>query len=333
MKTAALIVSGGIAQEITPPVLRIIEAAGADIDWDRHDIIVGPEGPIDGMLEPAISAVREHGVALKTKLIAPNGWGPRGSLNVTMRQRLDQYAGVYVIKSIAGLSSRFPELDLVLIRENTEDIYKSIEHEVVDGVVESIKIVTEKASERIARFAFFTAKYLGRKKVTFIHKANIMKMSDGLFMNTVRRVAAEHPEFEYEETIVDAACMKLVLNPYQFDVMLMGNLYGAILSNLCNGLTGGISSSMGIHIGDDTRIYESTHGDAAHLVGTGLANPLPLLIPAIDMLRWVKETEAADAIHSALEAVLEQGSVLTQDLGGTATTEEVADAIIRNLDT
>lgn len=331
MTAVALIVSGGIAQEITPHVLRIVEAAGADVTWDRHDVIIGDEVPPPSILDPSIAAVQRHGVGLKTKLVAPSGWGARGSLNVELRQRLDHYAGVYEVKSLKGLSSRYPDLDLVLIRENTEDIYKLIEHEVVDGVVESIKIVTERASERIARFAFFTARYLGRKKVTFIHKANIMKMSDGLFMETVRRVAEEHPEFEYEETIVDAACMKLILNPYQFDVMLMGNLYGAILSNLCNGLTGGISSSMGIHIGDDTRLYESTHGDAAHLVGTGLANPLPLLIPAIDMLRWIKQPEAAEAIHNAVENVLVEGKSLTGDLGGTATTAEMADAIIDQL--
>lgn len=331
MTDVALIVSGGIAQEITPPVLRIISAAGANVKWDRHDIILADDSPPADILDPAIEAVKRHKVALKTKLVPPAGWGPRGSLNVELRQRLDLFAGVYEARSVRGLSTRFPDLDLVLIRENTEGIYRSIEHEVADGVIESIKIVTEQASERIARFAFFTAKYLGRKKVTFIHKANIMKMSDGLFMETVRRVADEYPEFEYEETIVDAACMKLILNPYQFDVMLMGNLYGAILSNLCNGLTGGIASSMGINISDDYRIYESTHGDAPHLVGTGTANPLPLLIPAIDMLRWIDEKPAADAIQSATEAVLVDGSTVTGDLGGSASTEEMADAIIAAL--
>jgi isocitrate dehydrogenase (NAD+) len=229
---------------------------------------------------------------------------------------------------VPGIPTRFPGVDLLLIREITEDIYKGIEHEIVPGVVESLKVVTRDACERITRFAYGILREQGRRHLTFVHKANIMKMSDGLFLATVRRLAAEHPDVGYRELIVDAACMQLVLDPTPFDVLLMGNHYGDILSNLGSGLAGGISGAHAINVGDRFRVYEAVHGEAPHLEGTGRANPLPLLSPAIALLRDLDLTAAADRIAAALTRVLEEGRVRTPDLGGRAGTRELTDAII-----
>jgi len=326
----ALIVGSGINQEITPEVQRVIEAAGVTIRWNRVDV-VGPDyATAAAQLEEAAAAVEAAGLGLKTRLMTPTG-GPVGAssnLNVALRRRLGLFAGVRAIRSLPGVSTRFPDLDLLIIRENSEDIYKGIEHEIVPGVIESIKVVTREASERIARFAFETALYLERSHLAFIHKANIMKLSDGLFLSVVQEVAEEYPQVPLRTVIVDAACMQLVLDPYQFDVLLMGNLYGDVLSSLCNGLTGGISSSLGIDIGDGVRIYEAVHGDAPQLDGLGLANPLPLLTPVVDLLHYIDEATAAERIGAAIETVTVSGSVLTGDLGGTASTVEMTDAII-----
>ena len=326
----ALIVGSDINQEITPEVLRVVTAAGVDIDWHRVDV-VGPD--YEGarrQLEDAATTVEDLGIALKTRLLTPGG-GPDGitaNLNVLLRQRLELYAGVRAVRSLPGVSHRFPDLDLIIVRENSEGIYKGLEHEIVPGVVESIKVVTQAGSERIARFAFETARFLNRKKVTVVHKANIMKLSDGLFLQTARDVSADYPQLDFGEVIVDAACMQLVLDPYRFDVMLMGNLYGDVLSSLCNGITGGISSSLGIDIGDRSRVYEAIHGDAPELVGLGVANPLPLLTPMVDLLHFLDEDAAADSIHNAIETVTAAGVHVTRDLGGTASTDQMADAII-----
>lgn len=329
----ALIVGGGINQEITPEVLRVIDAAGVTVAWNRVDVDAGDYPGAIAQLQEAAGAVRGAGLALKTRLLTPPG-GPTDSsnnLNVLLRRELGLYAGVRAVRSLPGVSTRFPDLDLLIIRENSEDIYKGIEHEIVPGVIESIKVVTKDASERIARFAFETAQYLEREHVTFVHKANIMKKSDGLFLDTVRTVAADYPGLPLRTVIVDAACMQLVLDPYQFDVLLMGNLYGDILSSLGNGLTGGVSSSLGIDIGDDVRIYEAIHGDAAELVGRGVANPLPLLTPAVELLHYMEESAAADRIAAAIETVTVAGRTVTGDIGGTASTAEMTDAIIEAL--
>ncbi len=326
----ALVVGSGINQEITPEVARVIAAAGVDIDWHRVDVVGPSYEDAYEQLGNAISKIGELGIALKTRLLTPAG-GPEdmtANLNVLLRQKLELYAGVRAVRSLPGVSHRFPDLDLIIVRENSEGIYKGLEHEIVPGVVESIKVVTRAGSERIARFAFETARFLNRKKVTVVHKANIMKLSDGLFLQTARDVAVDYPELDFGEVIVDAACMQLVLDPYRFDVMLMGNLYGDVLSSLCNGITGGISSSLGIDIGDQSRVYEAIHGDAPELVGRGVANPLPLLTPAVDLLHFLNEDSAADLIHNAIEKVTQAGKHLTGDLGGTATTAEMADAII-----
>jgi isocitrate dehydrogenase (NAD+) len=247
---------------------------------------------------------------------------------VLLRRRLGLYAGVFPIRPLPGIATRFPGIDLLLVRETTEDIYKGIEHEIVPGVVESLKVVTREACERVTRFAYATLRERGRRHLTFVHKANIMKMSDGLFLATVRRLAAENPDIGYREMIVDAACMQLVLDPYPFDVLLMGNHYGDILANLCSGLAGGISGAHAINVGDRYRVYEAVHGDAPHLEGTGRANPLPLLSPAIALLRDTGEAPAAQRIAAAVTRVLEERASLTPDLGGRATAREMAEAIV-----
>lgn len=330
----ALLVGAGINQEITPEVLRVVDAAGVDINWHRFDIVGEDYREARAELNRAIAAVEEIGLALKTRLLTPSGSPANVShnLNVALRRELQLFAGVRAIRSLPGVSWRYPDLDLLIVRENSEGIYKGLEHEIVPGVVESIKVVTKDASERIARFAFETATYLERGHVTFIHKANIMKRSDGLFLETVREVASEYPQFGFRDVIVDAACMQLVLDPYQFDVLLMGNLYGDVLSSLCNGLTGGISSSLGIDIGDKARVYEAIHGDAVGLIGKGIANPLPLLTPAVDLLHYIREDKAAERIHAAIETVTLAGEHVTGDLGGSATTVQMTDAIIAALE-
>lgn len=339
MSAVTLVVGGSVAPELVPPVLELLEAAGAEVDWRRVDLpesaFAGPGDP----LEAAIAAIRETGLALKTKLLGAEGSdratglaGVRGNPNVQLRQRLGLFAGVRPIRPLRGLPTRYPELDLILVRENTEDIYKGIEHVIVPGVVQSLKVVTRAACERIARFTFDLVERLDRKAVTFIHKGNIMKQSDGLFMRTVKEVAARHPNITYREMIVDAACMQLVLDPEQFDVLLMGNLYGDILSNLGTGLAGGISGAFGVNVGDDCRVYEAIHGEARHLEGSGRANPLPVISPAMELLRHLGQSQVADRLLAAVENVLTDGETVTPDLGGSATAVEMCGAIAAALD-
>ncbi|MDX1383375.1 MAG: isocitrate/isopropylmalate family dehydrogenase [Thermoanaerobaculia bacterium] len=335
MTRVALLVGGGIGAEIVTPVLEVVSAAGADVDWQRVDLPIRDAGELESSLEAAVDAVKDCGVGLKTRLFAPTEpVTPRGDVsgthnpNVLLRQRLGLYAGVVPIRPLPGAKTRYPGVDLVLIRENTEDIYTGIEHEIVPGVVESLKVVTRAACERLARFAYRAIRTLGRRHLSFVHKANIMKMTDGLFLDVVREVAKEHPDVGYREVIVDAACMQLVLDPLQFDVLLTGNLYGDLLSNLGSGLAGGISGAHSINIGDELRVYEAVHGDAEHLTGRGIANPLPLLSPTLALLRHLGEDRASQRIERAVERVLVAGSPVTPDLGGTATTGEMAAGLI-----
>ncbi len=335
MRRVALIVGSGISAELVPSVLEIIEAAGVAIDWLRVDVPRLDPDDMKGPLAEAVEAVESCGVGLKTRLFAASSIGsPEGSRNpnVLLRRRLGLYAGLFSIRPIEGIPTRYPGIDLLLVRENTEDIYKGIEHEIVDGVVESLKVVTREASERIARFAFDAVESLGRRHVTFIHKANIMKMSDGLFLDATRGVAAQHPEVGYREMIVDAACMQMVLDPYQFDVLLAGNLYGDILSNVGSGLAGGVSSVSSVSIGDRTRVYEAIHGHAPDLEGTGLANPLPILTPALGLLRHLGEESAAERVEDAVRDQLLSDSDRTPDLGGEASTREMVDGILNSLE-
>jgi isocitrate dehydrogenase (NAD+) len=334
----ALLVGGSVGSEIVPPVLDVLAAAGARIEWERVDVAAASAQSSDSHLDDAVAAAERCGLALKTRFIPPpiegdtsDAPGPRNP-NVLLRTRLGLFAGIRPVKPLPGLPTRYPGLDLILVRENTEDIYKGIEHEIVPGVVESLKVVTRTACERIARFAFEVARTERRKHLTFVHKGNIMKMSDGLFLRTVRAVAEQHAEIGYREMIVDAACMQLVLQPEQFDVILSGNLYGDILSNLGSGLAGGISGAHSINVGDRYRVFEAIHGDAPHLVGTGKANPLPFLSPALALLRHLGQDDTAARIHAAIGRVLTARNHLTPDLGGTATARQMANAITAALE-
>jgi isocitrate dehydrogenase (NAD+) len=253
------------------------------------------------------------------------------SSNVRLRKELDLYANLRPAKSLKGVPSRYEDVDFIVVRENTEDLYSGLEHEVVPGVVESLKIITDRASRRIAKFAFEYSRRESRKKVTAIHKANIMKMSDGLFLNCFREIAQGYPEIEANDLIVDNACMQLVTNPNQFDVLLLENLYGDIISDLGAGLVGGLGVAPGANIGEEIAVFEAVHGAAPSIAGRGIANPTALLLSAVLMLKHLNEREKAQRIQAALEKVLAEGKILTRDLGGRATTLEFTDAIIRAL--
>jgi len=278
----------------------------------------------------AIDSVRRNRVALK----GPTGTAIAGgapSVNVALRKTLDLYANLRPVKNLPGVKSRFENVDIVLVRENTEDLYSGLEHEVVPGVVESLKIITERASTRIARFAFEYAKRSGRKKIHAIHKANIMKLSDGLFLKSLRAVAERYKDVEYKEMIVDNACMQMVLDPGQFDMLLLPNLYGDVMSDLAAGLVGGLGVVPSGNIGDECAMFEAVHGTAPDIAGKGLANPTALLMSGIMMLDHLNERPAARRIEAALKKVYRDGKHATRDLGGKATTQEFTDAVISAL--
>jgi isocitrate dehydrogenase (NAD+) len=284
----------------------------------------------DPLPESTLAVIRRNRVALKAPLTTEVAVG-RPSVNVALRKGLDLYACVRPIKTLPGVTSRYVDIDMVVIRENTEDLYCGIEHLVVPGVVETLKLITEKASLRIARYAFSLARRDGRKKVTAIHKANIMKLSDGLFLECCRRVAREYPEVGYDELIVDNACMQLVREPTRFDVLLMANLYGDIISDLGAGLVGGLGVVPGANIGDEYAVFEAVHGSAPDIAGKGIANPLAITMSGGLMLRHLGEEKAALALDEAIRSVLKAGRMVTRDLGGRASTQEMADAIIDRL--
>lgn len=329
--TVTLFRGDGIGPEICAAVIRIIEASGVEIEWEPH--IVGVEA-VDRnestLPEAAVASVRRNGVALKGPVTTPVGTGFE-SVNVRLRKQLDLYANVRPVKNLPGLSTPFDKVDLVIVRENTEGLYSGLEHEVVRGVVESLKIVTEHASLRIARFAFEYARRHGRRKITTVHKANILKKSDGLFLECVRQVGLDFSDIERDEKIVDNTCMQLVINPGQFDVLLMENLYGDIVSDLAAGLVGGLGVVPGSNIGNDAAIFEAVHGSAPDIAGKNRANPTALLLSACLMLEHLGESVAARRIRDALESVLRTGSKLTRDLGGTASTSQFADAVVSEM--
>jgi isocitrate dehydrogenase (NAD+) len=329
--TITLIPGDGIGPEVTEAVLRILTAAGLSIDWDRH--LAGVQAvERTGQTLPVelLDSIGRNKVALKGPVTTPIGQGFT-SVNVGLRKALDLYANLRPVANLPGAPARFSGVDLVIVRENTEDLYAGLEHEVVPGVVESLKIITARASTRIARFAFAHARRHGRKKVTAIHKANIMKLGDGLFLESVRAVAREYAEIAYEEKIVDAACMHLVLKPEQFDVLVMPNLYGDIVSDLCAGLVGGLGVVGAANLGEAIGVFEAVHGSAPDIAGKNLANPTALLLSAIMMLRHIGEGDAATRIVDALSRTLTAGRVRTRDLGGTASTFEFADEVCRGL--
>src|SRR5207249_3683835 len=312
-----LIPGDGIGPEVSAAVLRIVEAAGVDIEWEQY-IVGGHAQDLAGSSLPdeVVESVRRNKVALKGTVETPIGSGFE-SVNVRLRKVLDLYANLRPVRNLPGVPSRFGDVDLVIVRENTEGLYSGLEHEVVPGVVESLKVMTEKASTRIAVFAFEYAKKFNRKKVTVVHKANIMKKSDGLFLKCFGQVAVNYPMIEHDEKIVDNTCMQLVLNPYQFDVMLMENLYGDILSDLAAGLVGGLGLVPGANIGPAASVFEAVHGSAPDIAGQDRANPTALLLSAILMLRHLDLSGHADSVERALYATFAAG-IRTPDIGATA---------------
>jgi len=326
-----LIPGDGIGPEVTGATISVLRATGFAAEWETF--VVGAEALSrygDPLPNDLIEAIKRNKVALKGPVATPVGTGFVSS-NVRLRKALDLYANLRPVKSLQGVPSRYENVDLVVVRENTEDLYSGLEHEVVPGVVESLKIITDRASRRIARFAFEYARREGRKRITAIHKANIMKLSDGLFLRCFREVAEEYKEIEASDLIVDNACMQLVIDPTQFDVLLLENLYGDIISDLGAGLIGGLGVAPGANIGEEIAVFEAVHGAAPNIAGRGIANPTALLLSAVLMLKHLDERERATKIQSALERVLAEGKVLTRDLGGQATTLQFTDAIIRAL--
>jgi len=329
--TITLISGDGIGPEVCAAVKDILAAAGVSIGWEE----MAARGDVDrrgsyAMNAELIESIRRNRCALKGPLATAVAAG-HPSINVGLRKALDLYSNVRPVKNLPGVKTRFPDVDLVLIRENTEDLYAGLEHEVVPGVVESLKIITERASTRIARFAFEYARKHNRKRIHGIHKANIMKMSDGLFLSSIRKVAAEYADIEYKELIIDNACMQMVLNPHQYDMLLLTNLYGDIMSDLAAGLVGGLGVVPSGNIGENAAIFEAVHGTAPDIAGKGIANPTALLMSAIMMLDHLAESAAARSIESALECVYREGKSLTTDVGGSATTAQFTGAVIQSL--
>lgn len=325
-----LLPGDGIGPEVTASVVAIIEAAGVKVEWEKF--VVGAEALArygDPLPQAVLDSILKNKVALKGPVTTPVGTGFT-SINVRLRKTLDLYANLRPVKSLPNVKTRYEDIDLVVVRENTEDLYSGLEHEVVPGVVESLKIITEKASTRIARYAFDYARTRGRKRVTAVHKANIMKMSDGLFLDCFRRMSKEYPEIQADDKIVDNLCMQLVVNPNQFDVLLLENLYGDIVSDLTAGLVGGLGVVAGANHGLNGAVFEAVHGSAPDIAGQNKANPIALLQSAILMLVHIDEKQAADRIEKTLHKLLAQG-VRTRDLGGTATTSAFTAALCDEL--
>jgi isocitrate dehydrogenase (NAD+) len=328
MHKITLMPGDGIGPEVTNAAVRVIEATGVKIEWESFAIGAAAIAKFGEPLpQPLIDSIQRNKVALKGPVGTPIGSGFT-SVNVGLRKRLDLYANLRPVKNIAGVKSRFDGVDLVIVRENTEDLYSGLEHIVVPGVVESIKIITEKASMRISRFAYEYARKYNRKRVTAIHKANIMKLSDGLFLSCVREVAKEYPDIQSDEKIVDNACMQLVMRPEEYDVLLLENLYGDIISDLGAGLVGGLGVVPGANIGESTAIFEAVHGSAPDIAGKNIANPTAILLSCVLMLEHLNEMDAARRMRAAIDKVLLEGKVRTADLGGKANTTEYTDAII-----
>jgi isocitrate dehydrogenase (NAD+) len=328
-----LIAGDGIGPEVAEATARAVDATGVEIEWERVDAGSTALEETGQLLPDDVFASLEiTRVGLKGPTATPIGGGHQ-SINVALRKKLGLYTNFRPVRMLPGLKTRYDDLalDLAIFRENTEDLYSGLEHEVVHGVVESLKIITEYASLRIARAAFAWARREGRKKVTAIHKANIMKLSDGLFLTCCRQVAAEYPEIGYHEMIVDNACMQLVMRPESFDVLLLPNLYGDIISDLAAGLVGGLGIVPGANLGDHHAIFEAVHGTAPDIAGKGLANPTALMQSAVLMLAHLGEREASSRLHAAIYRVYAAGERLTGDVGGKASTREFTDAVIAQL--
>jgi len=331
--TIVLIPGDGIGPEVTSAARRVLEATGLSVEW-----VVLPAGATaidqglgDVLPQRTLAAITAHKICLKGPVTTPVGGGFQ-SVNVQLRKKLNLYAAIRPVRSMPGIKTRFENVDLIIVRENTEGLYSGIENEVIPGVVTSLKVATEVACTRIARYAFRYATRRKRRKVTVFHKANIMKMTDGLFLKCARRIwEEEYPNIDYEELIIDAGCMKLIQDPTRFDVLLMENLYGDLMSDLCAGLVGGLGVTPGANIGDDAAIFEAVHGSAPDLAGKGWANPLAVIMSGVMMLRHLHEDALADKLRNAYNAVLSERTKLTRDLNGEASTEEFADAVISKL--
>lgn len=326
-----LIPGDGIGPEVSAATREILDASGVKIDWQEE-----PAGQValdtlgDPMPQSTLDAVGAADATLKGPTATPKGVGFR-SVNVALRQKLNLYANYRPARSLPGVKTRFENVDLIVIRENTEGLYSGLEHTVVPGVVESLRVITEKASLRIAKFAFDTAKRQGRKRVTCVHKANILKLSDGLFLKCCQEVAAQYPEIQFDDWIVDAAAMKLVSAPEAFDVLVMENLFGDILSDLTSGLVGGLGITPSANVGEKLAVFEAVHGTAPDIAGKALANPTALILSGVLMLRFLGEKDAADRVENAVREVLAEGKVRTGDLGGKSSTGEYTQAVLARL--
>ncbi len=327
-----LLPGDGIGPEVTGATVRVIEALGVDVEWESY--VVGAEAVQQGdqpLPQPVIESIRRNKVCLKGPVTTPVGKGFR-SINVQLRQALELYANLRPSRSTPGLATRFEDVDLVVVRENTEGLYSGIEHQVVPGVVESLKIITEKASTRVAEFAFEYARAHGRRRITAVHKANIMKLSDGLFLECFRRVSKRYPEIEADDRIIDAMCMNLVIRPDAYDMLLLENLYGDIVSDLCSGLVGGLGVSPGANIGEHEAVFEAVHGSAPDIAGRGVANPLALMRSAVLMLKHLELAEEAKTLEAALLQIVVDENIRTRDLGGSVGTHEFTEAVVRAIE-
>jgi isocitrate dehydrogenase (NAD+) len=329
--TVTLIPGDGIGPEVASAAVRVLDATGISFEWQTENAGAGTMGQEGNALpERVLESIRRNKVALKGPTATPVGTGHR-SVNVALRKTLDLYANLRPVQTLPGVKSRYTDVDLIVVRENTEDLYSGLEHVVVPGVVESIKIITEKASTRIAKYAFEYARTHGRKRISAVHKANIMKLSDGLFLDCCRNVAKGFPEITYDEIIVDNCCMQLVLDPTRFDMLLLENLYGDIVSDLCAGFIGGLGMAPGANIGETVAVFEAVHGSAPDIAGKNKANPMALILTGAMMLDHLGELEAATRVRRAVHDVLREGKKLTGDLGGTTGTTEIAEAIAGRL--
>jgi len=330
--TVTLVPGDGIGPEVTAATVRVVEAAGADLEWESH--VAGAEALArvgDPLPDELLESIRRNRVALKGPVTTPIGKGFQ-SINVQLRKALDLYANLRPCKTLPSIPGRFENVDLVVVRENTEDLYSGLEHEVVPGVVESLKIITARASTRIARFAFEYARKYDRKRITAVHKANIMKMSDGLFLDCFRTVAEEYPDVEADDRIIDNLCMQLVIRPEDYDVLLLENLYGDIVSDLAAGLVGGLGVAPGANLGEGLAVFEAVHGSAPDIAGRDLANPIALMRSAILMLRWLGMPAEAKRMGDAIRHVFVDLKIRTRDLGGTASTSQFCEEVVRAIE-
>jgi isocitrate dehydrogenase (NAD+) len=331
MYKITLLPGDGTGPDLTAATKKILAATNVPIEWEE---LLAGEAAIEQFGTPlpdqVLESIRRNRVALKGPLTTPVGKGFR-SINVALRKELDLYVNLRPARTFEGIRSRYQGIDLVVVRENTEDLYAGIEHMVGEDAAESIKIITRKGSQRICRYAFDYARKNNRRKVTAVHKANIMKCTDGLFLAVATEVSREYPDIEFEDRIVDNMCMQLVQKPELYDVLVCPNLYGDIISDLCAGLVGGLGLAPGANIGDDAALFEPVHGSAPKYAGLDKANPTAMVLSAILMLRYLGETAAADLVEEALTAVIREGKTVTYDLGGSAKGGEMAEAVVRKM--